>query len=94
MLSSGSDTVRRAPQVRWRQFGSDGVLLDPASGEYLQVDPVGVAVWECLESPMTVDELVQRLSEEYDETIERIEPDLREFIDVLARQQFVVVDRS
>ena len=94
MLSSGSRTVRRAPQVRWRQFGSDGVLLDPASGEYLQVDAVGVVVWECLESPMTIDELVQRLSEEFDETNERIDADLSEFIDVLARQQFVLVEPS
>ncbi|MDQ3489402.1 MAG: PqqD family protein [Acidobacteriota bacterium] len=94
MLPPGSRTVRRAPQVRWRQFGSDGVLLDPASGEYLQVDAVGVVVWECLELPITIDELVQRLSEEFDESIERVEPDVREFIDALARQQFLLVDPS
>ena len=94
MLPSGSRTVRRAPQVRWRQFGSDGVLMDPGSGEYLQIDAMGVVVWECLELPMTIDALVQRLSAEYDESIERVEPDLREFIDNLAQQQFLLVDPS
>ncbi len=93
-LTSDSRIVRRAPQVRWRQFGSDGILLDPGSGEYLQVDAVGVMVWECLEPPMTIDDLVQRLSEEFDENVEEVEPDVKEFIGMLARQQFLLFDPS
>ena len=92
--SSGSRIVRRAPQVRWRQFGSDGILLDPESGEYLQVDAVGVSVWECLDAPMTIDQIVERLHDQFDEDVERMRSDINEFLDVLAGRQFLLSDPS
>jgi hypothetical protein len=90
----GSQLLRRAPQVRWRRFGPDGILLDPVSGEYLQVDEIGVLVWEYLDPPVTLDDLVQRLTSDFNIGADQIEDDVRDFVAALARQNFLVLNPS
>jgi hypothetical protein len=56
---------RRGEGVRSKQFGEAGVLLNVVSGEYFQVDDVGLAVWEQVDGRKTAGEIVEALSARY-----------------------------
>jgi hypothetical protein len=57
---TGSDRLAvAAADVLFVEVSGEMVLLDPRSGVYFGLDPVGTLVWQELASPRTVDELVE-----------------------------------
>ncbi|MDF2234467.1 PqqD family protein [Albimonas sp. CAU 1670] len=70
-LLSRSDGVMEA-----RVSDDELVLLGPESEEYFGLDAVASDVWERLETPMTLAELVDALAQDYDAPPERISADL------------------
>ena len=67
------------------------VILDPASGEYFGLDPVGARVWEILEAPVPVAEIRDALLREFQVEATRCEADLLELLRELARHGLVEV---
>ena len=69
MEISGKTTATRVPGVVEADVAAGRVLLN-GERQYLNVQGVGLRIWELLEQPRTVDALVATLLEEYD-----VEPD-------------------
>ena len=90
VLMTTTPVFRRAPGVRWREFGSDGILLDPASGEYVQINDIGVLIWQSLEQPATLEDVIDRVCEQFTEISAGAGDDIREFVMVLAQRQFLL----
>ena len=42
------------------------VILDIEKGKYFSLNPVATSIWEILEQPLSVDQLCEKLIEEYD----------------------------
>lgn len=83
--------ISRAPGVVEAQFDQVRVLLNDDL-EYLGLDEVGQRVWELLDRPATLDELVGTLTEEYDVSAEDCARDVEAF--VVALERYHLVDRG
>jgi hypothetical protein len=66
------------------------VLLDLRSEQYLGLDEVGTLIWTCMEAGAAVDEVVERLSAEYDAPRAVLEADAGRFVEDLLRRRLVV----
>lgn len=88
--SSPVTRYRLASDVRFRVIGGEGVVVLQDAGEVLVVNGVAARVLELLDprrgdesaaQGRGLDELVERLSEEYEAPRDEIEADLREFLE-------------
>lgn len=68
------------------------IMLHTESGVYYGVNPVGRRIWELVQSPTTVDEIYQRIAEEYDVSPDQCRDDVMDFLDDLAAADLVRID--
>jgi hypothetical protein len=73
-------------------MGDDLVMMNGASGVYLNLTGVGGHIWKLLEQPMRMAELCAALEAEYDAGAERIEREVREFVERLRARGAVRLD--
>ena len=72
-------------------FGAEQVILNLRDGVYFGLEDVGARLWALIQRPTTLADLVAKLSEEYDVEPARLERDVRELLDDLARRGLVEV---
>lgn len=58
----------------------DTVILDTASGRYFSLEGVGSTLWEALQQPRSVGELLRAVLERYDVGAARAERDVLELL--------------
>ncbi|MDQ1102966.1 PqqD family protein [Nocardioides zeae] len=90
MRIDDTTTLRRNPSALGTSTGDTMVLLDER-GEYLELNPVGVSVWECLEQPTTFGALVLLLATEYGAAAAQVRGDVLPFLDELAERGLVLL---
>ena len=78
-----ADVVLREEQDAW------ALLFNPASGDVVGVNPVGVALWNILERHHTVPGIVQALRELCADVPDESAGQVTEFLDTLSRRGFV-----
>jgi hypothetical protein len=81
---------RRAPGVQWKQFGSEAILLDAASGEYVQINDVGALIWEALDVPAVLDDVIARVCARFDDAPPDAAAEVTEFLQSLVDRRFIV----
>jgi len=80
-----------AKEVLSSKIDEEIVLLAVDAESYLSLDPVGSRIWELLsEKPSTVDELADRLMEEYEVDRGTCLNDVQAFIDDMAARKLIV----
>ncbi|MFN2556758.1 MAG: PqqD family protein [Nitriliruptorales bacterium] len=90
-LGAGA-AVRRRPGVVHRRLGDErAVLLNLDSAGYFGLNTVGSAVWDLLETPRTLPELVERLRSRCDDPPEGIDDDVAAFLAALHARGLVEV---
>jgi hypothetical protein len=77
------------------EVGGEAVVLQMDQGVYYGLNSVAARVWQLLQSPHSVDSLIEQVLQEFDVERERCALDVRELIADLARKQLVrVIDTS
>lgn len=71
-----STRLRPAPGVLSRRVGDDSVLLDPASGQYFELNSTGSLVWELLAASPSREELLAGLEAEFEAEPAELEADV------------------
>lgn len=69
--------------------GEEFVILNLVDEIYYGLDGVGALVWELLQQPRTVDEIVDVVSSQYNVDREQCERDVRALISELAQRSLV-----
>jgi len=59
------------------------LMMSIEKGSYYSLNSVGARIWELLENPMTFDELVAQLLEEYDIAAETCRLEVENFVNAL-----------
>lgn len=72
-----------APDVVIRDLGGEAVILDLATGTYFGLNDSGTRMWQLIEEHRTLSVVVERLAEEFDTPIERLEMDLHALVERL-----------
>lgn len=75
-------TVRRAPGALFRRLPNE-VLVTAPGAEIHRISGSGVAVWELLETPVSMGHLVSALAQAHGSAPESIGSDVRQVVDYL-----------
>jgi hypothetical protein len=67
----------------------DLVMLDIDQGKYYSLDEVGTVIWNLLEKPFSLDELVESLMMDYDVDLETCEKDVSDHIKKLLKLKII-----
>ena len=76
-----SEKIIVSRSVVSRTVGDELVLLDLEGGTYFGLDPVGLRMWQLLESGNTLGEVCEAILGEYDVPREVIEIDLTKLVE-------------
>lgn len=83
----------RAPRAVWRTV-PEMLVVTVGSAAPLRVSGSAPLVWQVLESPGTLDEIVERLQHEVDAPPEHLEQDVSRLLDELVAHGSVTPQRS
>ena len=70
---------------------SEVVVLNLDDGQYFELNEVGASVWQLLQEPVRVDEVLARLLEEYEVSNDECETDLLELLGDLEEHGLITV---
>lgn len=88
----GLDAVVAAgPEQVSSELGDEVVVLGLESGQYHGVTDVGIRIWQLVQQPICVEEIRDRIFEEYDVDEARCEQDVVEFLGQLLERGLVEV---
>lgn len=73
------------------KLSEEAVVLSFQDGTYYGLNAVGARIWELLEKPRTVKEIVDLLLEEFDVERPQCESDLRAFLDEMHIRNLLAV---
>lgn len=92
MAAISADTVvqRRGDLLANDLSATETVMLDVAGGSYYGLKDVGKAIWDNLESPLTVDALCDRLVTEFDVDPETCRRETTVFLEKLHERGLIV----
>lgn len=78
-----SSVPKRNESIPWREFGAEGILLDPGSGDYFRVNEMGLTIWKHVDGRKTIEEIVEELAAHFDADDDELTKDTAEFIEDL-----------
>ena len=89
-ISLESTVIRSADQVS-TDLGGEAVILGLQSEEYFSLDGVGPRIWEMIQEPRTVQEILNTILNDYAVEPERCERDLLAVLQELAGEGLVEI---
>ena len=87
-------TVRRNPDILFREIEGESVLLDPDQGTYYTLNETGTAVWNLIEEPTPVTGLIATLLEQYEVTPEQAKSEVDKLLQDLQEHRLVEMGES
>ena len=87
--------LRREADVVWREIDGYGVLLKVTTGDYCEVNEVGLFIWQQLEDETALDDIASRVAREFDAADTPVIDDVLEFArDLAGRGMLVIAERQ
>ena len=84
-------TIKRNPELVASAIDGETVMMSLENGEYFGLDPVGSRIWELIENPTRVDNLISLLVDEFDVTKEQCELDTLDFLNQLFDKNLIEI---
>lgn len=76
------------------KIDNEVVMMNAQLGHYFGLDDIGTVIWELLDEPMTEQELVQKLTLQFNISTEQCEKDIKPFINGLLRNGMLTKSAS
>ena len=78
--------ITRHPDMLSAEIGGEAVMMSIENGAYFGLNPIATRIWDLIEQPKTIAELIQTITDEYDVSAEQAADDVQEFVaDMLER---------
>jgi NMD protein affecting ribosome stability and mRNA decay len=74
------------------RIGEEVVLMDIHNGQYIGLNAIGSAIWEKLEQPVPIHQVVHALTEEYSVNMQLCEQETLLFLQKMMQHQMLIVD--
>ena len=87
------DTIATSKDALWCDLKGEAVILHMSSGVYFGLEGVGFDVWQLIQTPRTVAEVVADLRSRFDVSPHICEERTVSFVDDLAQHNLVVVTK-
>lgn len=72
------------------QIDDEVVMMNVEKGSYYGLNNIGSAIWEALEEPKSINELVDKFTEEYDVSVEDCKTDITLFIENMVKANTLI----
>ena len=83
--------LKRSSEPLQAGLDDEVVMMSVEKGSYYSLDPVGARIWNLLEDPIQVSDLIERLMEIYEVDREVCEKETIKFLDSMAKEGLVEV---
>lgn len=92
MLKSNTKFIRNEAKFIHSNLGDEAVMMNLENGNYIGLNSVGNKIWESINHPTSIDELVQLLIDIYevDESICR--KDVKEYIQLMIEKDILTIE--
>lgn len=84
-------TIKQNPELVSTDVDGEKVMMNIENGEYFGLDSVGSRIWELIENPIRVEELVNLLIEEFEVSKEQCKSDTLEFLNELLEKKLLLI---
>jgi Coenzyme PQQ synthesis protein D (PqqD) len=71
--------ITRHPDMLSAEIGGEAVMMSIEKGAYFGLNPVATRIWDLIEQPKSLSELIAAILGEYEVSAEQCEADVREF---------------
>lgn len=92
MEVTNSSKITPSPHVVYQEFSGETVLLNLDTEKYFGLDAVGTRVWELIHEQLSVEQIVERLYNDYEESKSKINSDLLDLLQRLETCGLVLLD--
>lgn len=72
--------VERNQEIDASELDGETVMMDMERGNYFMLNPVGSRIWELIEKPVSVEEIIHHLREEYEVSLEECHEAVKGFL--------------
>ncbi len=83
--------LKRNENIRWREFGTDAILLNPSSGDYFEISEAGFEIWKRIDGCQTLEAIINELARHFDADNEDLIKDASEFIAELISKDLISI---
>jgi hypothetical protein len=87
-----NSTVVMADDVVSCDLDGEAAILNLKDGVYYGLDPVGAKIWNLIQKPMVLNDVVEIIWDEYDVDINRCKDDIFELVEELLNNGLVKVN--
>ncbi len=92
-INIGPDTIiQRKPDLLYNEIDGEVVMLNIENSEYYGMDQVGSRIWELLEKPVSMKQLISRLTKEYEVNEQQCTEDILTFLQDLIGKNLILTD--
>ena len=70
-----------SPEILHSKIDEEVILMSIEADSYFGLDPIASRIWELLEQPLDLDELVEKLMEEYEVDAETCRQDVQALLE-------------
>ncbi len=81
-----SQKISRHCDILSAEIGGEAIMMSIEKGAYFGLNPVATRIWDLLEQPKNIAELIQTITDEYEVSAEQAAEDVQGFVaDMLER---------
>ena len=91
MMVAKYDIVGASPHHLYTTLGSEAVVLELQAGNYFGMNDVGTAVWNFLQQPRQVSDVIEHIVNNYEVSADQAEVEILGFLQNLVDKGLVVV---
>jgi hypothetical protein len=87
---ASNQLLQRQPDMVFSHIDGEVVMMSIETGEYYGLNPVASRIWELLEMPHTLHQLIDKLMQEFDIDKATCRNDVMPFLDRLMEKKLIV----
>lgn len=84
--------LKRKSGLMTANMNGSAVMMDISTGKYYNLGETGGRIWDLLEQPTTLSDLIQALTAEYAVSAEQCKADIQPFLQQLVDRSLLITD--
>jgi hypothetical protein len=89
-----TDLIHQSPGHIVSDMGGEKVMMSIEQGNYYNLGEIGGIIWDRIENPITLNDLINRLTSEYDIEKEECEKQVVTFLATLKKENLIQISSS
>ena len=90
---SRESIIKQVDDIVASEIDGETVMMSIENGGYYGLDPIGSSVWELIETPIKVADLIDILLKKYDVDVETCEKDVLKFLNEINGENILVLEK-